>query len=323
MQEAGFQLATRISPGGLHVELRVPSAQIFPQSIDGNDFTLVKFGPEGVEQAPTGEAVPVLLLPVVAPTTARVTIELESATWRHINVDRIVPFAVLQGIPDSVAVESFKRNNQPAAFWDLGFAEEARFRGHRILRVRIPLLRPDARGYKRLDHVSFWIRGLVPERGLATETSALREALPSEVENLVLIPSSVAESAIPPALPKPVQPGKIKILLSDSGFYRVTGQDLADAGVSLAEIDPATLQLSNRGHQIPFFLRGPSGTSLQPTDTLFFYAPALHGDTCFVYPFSDTNVVWLDWGGPGGARFKEQPVSPGEELLADTTFVYR
>ncbi|NOZ57597.1 MAG: hypothetical protein GXO73_12510, partial [Calditrichaeota bacterium] len=53
------------------------------------------------------------------------------------------------------------------------------------------------------------------------------------------------------------------------------------------------------------------------------YAPALHGDTCFVYPFSDTNVVWLDWGGPGGARFKEQPVSPGEELLADTTFVYR
>ncbi len=323
LRNAGFQLATQVSRDGLRVELNIPSPESVVESIGGKSFTFLKFGAGAIEQGPGGEAVPVLLLPVVVSPSAKVSLELNATVWNPVNVDRLIPFSLVQGLPDTASVERFSvARRRVKTFWAIGFASEGRFRGYRIVRVRIPLLRPTAGGYEQLRRVEFRIRGLETEIQPATAGAFARAVPPVPVKNLVLNPSSPVVAERPRSLPHPFEPGKVKILLSDSGFYRVTGRDLAGAGVSLAEIDPSTIRLHSRGREIPFFLRRTLGAGFQLDDTLFFYAPALHGDTCFVYPYSDTNVVWLDWGGEGGLRFQEQRVSAGGNAPAETTFVY-
>ena len=57
-----------------------------------------------------------------------------------------------------------------------------------------------------------------------------------------------------PSAPAITSP-RCKIIITESGMYRVTASDLAAAGIDLTTIRPATLALSNKGKQIPIFVR--------------------------------------------------------------------
>lgn len=91
--------------------------------------------------------------------------------------------------------------------------------------------------------------------------------------------------------------GGWKIGVRETGLYRLTGADLAKAGVPLEEIDPRTLKLWNRGQEVALFLPGEADGHFAPEEALEFYGVGL--DT----KYTDTNVYWLTWGGPPGRRW--------------------
>ena len=104
-----------------------------------------------------------------------------------------------------------------------------------------------------------------------------------------------------PAAPSvPLTGPRYKISVTESGMYSITAQDLVAAGANIQTITPATLKLTNKGKQIPIFVRGEADKRFDLIDEIVFYAERQHGETSYIDPYSDENVYWLSWNaGPG------------------------
>ena len=109
---------------------------------------------------------------------------------------------------------------------------------------------------------------------------------------------------------------RYKIVISESGMYHITSSDLVAAGVDISSIKPNTLTLSNKGKQIPIFVRNyRNGQTIDNTagldaDTeIIFYAQRHSGEKTYFDPNSQVNVYWLSWNGGPGLRMETRVVS--------------
>jgi peptidase C25-like protein len=91
--------------------------------------------------------------------------------------------------------------------------------------------------------------------------------------------------------------GGIKLWVDREGWYRVTQQELAAAGLS-GTADPRHLQLFAEGQQQAIIVRGEEDGRLDPADAMEFYGIGL--DT----PSTNTRVYWLVVGEQPGLRIK-------------------
>ncbi len=116
---------------------------------------------------------------------------------------------------------------------------------------------------------------------------------------------------------------RVRIIVDENGIYQVTGRDLEQAGISLADIDPGTLRLTNKGQEVAFYLVGDQDNRFDPEDYFEFWGERNERTFLDQYPdqyqdpFSDENVYWLEWGGTPGVRMVEENGSlvatrPGE-----------
>lgn len=110
------------------------------------------------------------------------------------------------------------------------------------------------------------------------------------------IPRSPAAPSLSPTGPR------YRISITESGMYSITAQDLTAIGVRLETIVPETLRLTNKGKQIPIFVRGENDKSFDPTDEIVFYAERQSGETSYIDPYSDENIYWLTWNRGLGLR---------------------
>lgn len=94
--------------------------------------------------------------------------------------------------------------------------------------------------------------------------------------------------------PRPNRTG-LKIETQEAGFYRITGQDMADAGVEPTSINPSTLRMFHLDTEIAIRVTA-SGSAFQPSDGLEFYAEGLDNQ------YTGTDVYWLYWNGADGRR---------------------
>ncbi len=107
-------------------------------------------------------------------------------------------------------------------------------------------------------------------------------------------------------------PGCLRFTVDETGWYRVTGDDLRKAGIDLLEVDVEKLRLSCGGTAVPFFFNGGKNGQFDPGESIEFYgtglrreAPATTPDL-YQDPFSRSNVYWLDWEGEAGIRMEEE-----------------
>lgn len=134
----------------------------------------------------------------------------------------------------------------------------------------------------------------------------------------------------------------VKIDVAEDGVYRVSGDALADAlpnGASLQSIDPATLQLFERGQEVPIDVQA-AGPALGPDDAIVFVGTRNRGtDEHWAYNdqpswqssthrslYTDTTSYWLTWGQVDrGARYTNAAtgaVAPTTALV-DTAWAER
>ncbi len=109
---------------------------------------------------------------------------------------------------------------------------------------------------------------------------------------------------------------RYKIYILNSGMYHITASDLAAAGVDITTIKPSTLALSNKGKQIPIFVRNAAnGKTVDDTSgfdsdgEIIFYAQRHSGEKTYFDPYTDQNVYWLSWNAGPGLRMETTLIS--------------
>ncbi|MBI4786896.1 MAG: hypothetical protein HY782_07620 [Chloroflexi bacterium] len=111
--------------------------------------------------------------------------------------------------------------------------------------------------------------------------------IPISFVSLISLISLLACSAPPPA-------PRYKIPISANGLYRITATTFQAAGIDLAKVDAATLQLFRGDTEIAVRVQG-EGNNL----ALDFYGQASDS------PYSAFTVYWLRWGVEKGKRMRE------------------
>ncbi|MBD3383430.1 hypothetical protein GF407_00765 [candidate division KSB1 bacterium] len=112
----------------------------------------------------------------------------------------------------------------------------------------------------------------------------------------------------------------VKILITDSRVYSLSGADLAGLGVDIGAIDPQTLQLFRKGDEQPLYTSAKE-SFLQGSDEIRFYAERRRGDSTFYHALSDTNVYWLTWAKETGSRYMPIDIAPDSSAPENRIFV--
>lgn len=98
--------------------------------------------------------------------------------------------------------------------------------------------------------------------------------------------------------------GHWKIGVNRTGLYRVTGAELAAAGLPLAKVNPRTIRAGCGGRPVALLVTGAADGRFDPGDALLFYGEGLDTE------YTDTNVYWLAYGGPPGRRIASRTAAP-------------
>lgn len=222
---------------------------------------------------------------------------------------------------DATALAS---NKQKDSFFPTRLAELRKagwIRENRVLPIQLnPVQYNPARREVRLYHrlvveVRFVGGGLPNADGMPTQPTVLSTipiglhtesaAYDAIFADMLVNPQSARKWRSPisrsPAAPSlPFTGPRYRVSVTESGMYSITAQDLAAAGANLETIVPRTLTLTNKGKQIPIFVRGEEDNRFDATDEIIFYAERQHGEKSYIDPYSDENIYWLFWGtGPG------------------------
>ncbi len=100
-----------------------------------------------------------------------------------------------------------------------------------------------------------------------------------------------AASAVPDvALSPSAASGALRISTSERGMHRVTYADLVAAAAPVAEIDPASLQMSNLGNLVGIQVNDAGNGTFDVGDEVLFYAEPIESR------YSTQNIYWLTYG---------------------------
>ena len=190
---------------------------------------------------------------------------------------------------------------------EAGWIRENRVLPIQLNPVQYNPIRREMRLYHRLVVEIRFIRSsnsLSTQRGQLTPESSVYDTI---FENLLVNPQDVRQwrattVRLPQAPSIPSTAPRYKLIVTEDGMYRITGQDLEAAGVDIGAITQRTLALTNRGKRVPIFVRGESDGRLDPADEIIFYGEQLHGDASYINPFSDVNIYSLTWNAGPGSR---------------------
>ena len=91
------------------------------------------------------------------------------------------------------------------------------------------------------------------------------------------------------AQPSPV----FKVYMEESGVYRVTYEDLAEAGWDGSDLESELLGLSNRGNPVPIWVDDGGDGWFEAGDWIEFVGERLSSGEQFYHDYSKHNVYWL------------------------------
>lgn len=88
----------------------------------------------------------------------------------------------------------------------------------------------------------------------------------------------------------------LKIGVTEDGVYKLTYDDITDAGLALKGIDPRTIKISNLGTETPIYVGGEEDGKFDKSDYILFYGTAVTDI------YTSRNVYWLTVDGENGQR---------------------
>ncbi len=118
-----------------------------------------------------------------------------------------------------------------------------------------------------------------------------------------LLPSQSQAPAAPSRL---LGEERYKILIKETGMYRITYDNLHKVGVKMEEIDLETIKMEQKGRTVGVSVVDQAEDGrFDPGDWIAFYGHRLVGDK-----FTDTNAYWLSWNGSGASQVEIKNAAP-------------
>jgi hypothetical protein len=111
-----------------------------------------------------------------------------------------------------------------------------------------------------------------------------------------------------------------RISLRYPGVYRVTGRELADAGVPVASVRPRTLSLWNEGRRVPIMVYAANAARLGPDDAVEFVGDFPRGENVTFKPQNLHNVYLLSWSAPDPVQYRTERLTSTPATLSDAAF---
>jgi hypothetical protein len=108
------------------------------------------------------------------------------------------------------------------------------------------------------------------------------------------------------------QSNRYKILVNQTGLYKITYTDLITAKVPVEQFDTRKLRITNRGKELAIYFKGGEDGSFDPGDYLEFWAEKNEKTFVDKYPdvyhdpFSDINIYWMEISNSSGLRMAEE-----------------
>ena len=110
-------------------------------------------------------------------------------------------------------------------------------------------------------------------------------------------------------------PWSFKIYITESGVYRVTYEDLEQAGLGGGAIDSRQIALSYRGEEVPAWIADGGDGRFGPGDRIEFVGKHLLGHRSYFHEYTLLNVYRLSVGQAQGRRMAS-PALPAEAARA-------
>jgi len=282
---------------------------------------------------------------IVSPLHAKLSVLIEGDQFLSLEYKKTVErpdtmgVSVLIGVPPSGAadiaeVRIFDSNNYQLPHIDwvpfVGIDDEGMLRRQRVMRMAIDqsLL---AMAYRIEIDIHF----------SSTVVTNVKDPMAETLYNSVLVNPKQSRSWRLPRpnqfVSKPIQDSEttwLRIRVRDNGMFRVTGQDLVDAGVSLESVEASTFRLHYGGGR-PLYRNRPSvpvqreevglivedggDGSFDNKDFVLFYGEAAERwiynekEKLFEWlsnEYTSYNSFWLGFGGVDGLREERVSVNP-------------
>ncbi|MCX6167732.1 MAG: C25 family cysteine peptidase [Ignavibacteriales bacterium] len=119
----------------------------------------------------------------------------------------------------------------------------------------------------------------------------------------------------------------LKFAIPKDGIYRITYDDFTNYGVNPSAINPKTFKLFLKGNQIPIYVNGEDDLTFDKGDYIEFWGEKNYGDKDyrmivskgndyknFMNRYSDTAVVWINWGKEEGLRISKSSLNTSAVL---------
>lgn len=319
-----------------------------------------------VDLEPGAFQIPSKVIVLGIPTGGRVQVDVSPGHYTdlpNVNLAR-----VLELQRDAEGVEHWRM--PPAIISSAGFQpaelatanEPAMFRYQQIVRIKVSPMQYDAatktvRRYESLAVRVRFIGGKQTAPNLeASQVAAL--ARPDEFYDGLLANAAVARtfreklsrsvlrSTSSVSASSTLAAGPLyKINIRSEGLYRITGQYMASRGITIADIDPAMLQMFNNGgrelprplnttrpaglEEIAIWVEDGGDGRFDNNDYILFYGKGVDGFDYnrttglafhYLHHYTFDNVYWLTWGAANGKRIATKQLQPTTGATVVTDF---
>jgi hypothetical protein len=152
------------------------------------------------------------------------------------------------------------------------------------------------------------VNQLLPQVKPLKERALLNKCLLNNVNNAVKF--SVKPVKQPAG--ESFKSGRIKLMINEDGLYKISYDDLIQAGIDPGQYNTKKLRLLNKGKEIPVYFKGAADGKFDSGDYFEFWGEMNKSAFTKKYPdvytdpFSDINVYWLESSGQNGLRMVEE-----------------
>lgn len=137
-----------------------------------------------------------------------------------------------------------------------------------------------------------------------------------QAQNWRSLPTTVSNA---PATSLPIGQETYKIIVDEDGLYEISGQELANQGMDIGSVDPATIAMLYRGQPVAYqFVDTATPNQFDPTDKIRFYGWAFDGPRAEKL-FVNDNIYWL-WAGGTALNVAIENNGTGNSYPLTTTF---
>ena len=300
------------SPQRLLIEITAPPLSIDTLATDAGDLALLSSSSWPILDHPQWPAVPFQTLLIDWPVQS---LHMQVVSAHPEEYFSVAPLAVCGDVPVTgapVALRSWQREMRsgPISLAEVTYAGAAG--QQRLWQLRIFPYRYEY-GSARVARTASMRLELT---GSGAHAFSCRPAVRGASDLQVAAPAALSHPQGSGASSF-TAPGRVRFLVEEEGWYRVTGADLRKAGIDLFDIAVDRMRLSCGGKDVPFYYNGEGqfdqGESIEFFGTeLRLDAPAFAPDL-YQDPYSITNVYWLSWEGSPGPRM-ETEYSESESL---------